>query len=148
MKNIHGLTLLVAGICGFSPSFAADQPAPAAAPLAPVSSADPTVESTTSKPTAVATDSLSATPPANAADADAAAKAAAAAKEEKKYRSQGYRPHVKNGETYWCKSDLPIGSRLPTTTCSTVAQMQEQERQAQDTVKEIQMHNQSQPAGH
>jgi hypothetical protein len=93
---------------------------------------------------------LSATPQASAGTVDAAAAkaAAAAAAEEKKYRNRGYRPQVRKGETYWCKSDLAVGSRLPTTTCSTAAQMELAEQQGQDTVKYMQTHDQMDPARH
>jgi hypothetical protein len=90
----------------------------------------------------VAADSLSGATPANdSATDDAVAKAAAARAEERKYRNQGYKPHVMNGETYWCKSESLVGSRLPTTICFSVAQLKWQELQGQDTVRGIQRLN-------
>jgi hypothetical protein len=151
MKHLPGLVLLV-GIVGVSQTFAADppaagttQPAPSeqAAPLAPAPmAAGPTVESTASQPSPVAANSPSGTASADTpATDDPAAKAAAAKAEEKKYRNKGYKPHVVKGETQWCKEEYPVGSRIPSMTCYTVAQMEWQEQQGQDTLRDIQRLN-------
>ena len=50
----------------------------------------------------------------------------------------GYKAKVVDGETLFCRKDVPLGSRFPTEVCMTQAQFEEQERNRDSMRNEIQ----------
>jgi hypothetical protein len=101
-------------------------------------------------PSAPAGQSSSATPGTPAADAakaptaDHASTPAAdttvlvTAEQEKKWRSQGYRPEKRGDTTMWCRREATIGSRFEDKKCWTAATLEENERNSQHYVEELQ----------
>jgi glucose/arabinose dehydrogenase len=83
--------------------------------------------------------------PASATPATEAPKPAAtatanntSAKSEPTKVPAGYKVKVVDGETRFCRKDVPLGSRFPTEVCMTQAQYQEQERNRDSMRNEIQ----------
>jgi hypothetical protein len=60
------------------------------------------------------------------------------AQEEKKWRSQGYKPEKRGDETFWCRREATIGSRFEEKKCWTAATLEENERNSQHYVEEVQ----------
>jgi glucose/arabinose dehydrogenase len=76
---------------------------------------------------APATPATSAAPAADASKPAATADAAKAKSQPTKVPA-GYKAKVVDGETRFCRKDVPLGSRFPTEVCMTQAQFEEQER--------------------
>jgi glucose/arabinose dehydrogenase len=121
---LRSLTV-VAALVACSPAFASDPaeevasaPAAAAPTVAPATPATPATEAP--KPAATATASN------------------ATAKNEPTKVPAGYKVKVVDGETRFCRKDVPLGSRFPTEVCMTQAQYQEQERNRDSMRNEIQ----------
>ena len=89
---------------------------------------------------AAATSASPATPaaPATAASNPAATAAATKAKSEPTKVPAGYKVKVVDGETRFCRKEVPLGSRFPTEVCMTQAQYEEQERNRDSMRNEIQ----------
>jgi len=62
----------------------------------------------------------------------------AAARSEPTKVPPGYKVKVIDGETRFCRKDVPLGSRFPTEVCMTQAQYQEQERNRDSMRNELQ----------
>jgi len=112
--------------------------------LTPVLAAEPSqAAGTTPQSAPAATESSSsvaptaATPAAPKVDADAEAKAQALAV-EKKMRGRGYKPVVRNGTTYFCRSETAIGSRFPTQICGTPEDLDRAALNGKETTEKIQ----------
>ena len=60
------------------------------------------------------------------------------AQQEKKWRSQGYKPEKRGDETFWCRREATIGSRFEEKKCWTAATLEENERNSQHYVEEVQ----------
>jgi glucose/arabinose dehydrogenase len=121
---LRSLTV-VAALVACSPAFASDPaeevasaPAAAAPTVAPATPATPATEAP--KPAATATANNT------------------SAKSEPTKVPAGYKVKVVDGETRFCRKDVPLGSRFPTEVCMTQAQYQEQERNRDTMRNEIQ----------
>jgi hypothetical protein len=81
-------------------------------------------------------------PPATTPAAAAPDKSALAAAEQlniRKVREQGYKPEKrKDGTTYWCRNEATLGTRFETKTCSTVEQILQRQKDAQEDVDKVQ----------
>lgn len=54
-------------------------------------------------------------------------------------RAEGYKPAMRNGEKVYCRREIPLGSRLPTTLkCVTVAEAELMAKEARETTEHIQ----------
>jgi glucose/arabinose dehydrogenase len=119
---LRSLTV-VAALVACSPAFASD-------PAQEVASA----------PAAAAPTVAPATPAAPATQAPQPASTAtnATAKSEPTKVPAGYKVKVFDGETRFCRKEVPLGSRFPTEVCMTQAQYEEQERNRDSMRNEIQ----------
>jgi hypothetical protein len=87
------------------------------------------------EPTATAPAATTVTAPDPAA-AEAAAKADA---RDKKMRSRGYKPGgERGGQTLYCRSEIPVGSRLPNKVCLTADQIDGGTDAGKDYIKDLQ----------
>lgn len=114
---LRSLTV-VAALVACSPAFATEA-AREAAPAAPTAAPATPAASATAAPQPTAT-------------------ATATAKNEPTKVPAGYKVKVVDGETRFCRKDVPLGSRFPTEVCMTQAQYQEQERNRDSMRNEIQ----------
>jgi hypothetical protein len=93
---------------------------------------------TTQAPPVVARNDIAA--PADAkAGGSAAAQAAAGSSSaqpdaDQDVLEQGYKPVVKNGETYYCRKEILTGSRFSTVVCLTPQQIENMKQAAKDTL--------------
>ncbi|MBS0373273.1 MAG: hypothetical protein JSR73_01725 [Proteobacteria bacterium] len=94
---------------------ATSTPPPAAAPSAPAAPTAPT-----------------ATTPA------AAATASPDAAEIAQFRSLGYRPEQRHGETYYCRNEAEIGSRFERKVCATIEQLRARRQASRDMLESMQ----------
>lgn len=54
-------------------------------------------------------------------------------------RDEGYKPAMRNGEKVYCRREIPLGSRLPTTLkCVTVAEAELMAKEARETAEHVQ----------
>ena len=54
-------------------------------------------------------------------------------------RAEGYKPAMRNGEKVYCRREVPLGSRLPTTLkCVTVAEAELMAKEGRETTEHIQ----------
>jgi hypothetical protein len=60
------------------------------------------------------------------------------AAQDKKWRSQGYKPVVRNGETLYCRREPILGSHFATSACRTAASLEDAERSGQYYVEQNQ----------
>lgn len=109
--------------CAVGIAWADDQPPPSA-PAAQSSTATP---STPRAPTA-----------AHASTPAADTTVVVTAEQEKKWRSQGYKPEKRGDTTMWCRRESTIGSRFEEKKCWTAATLEENERNSQHYVEELQ----------
>jgi hypothetical protein len=59
--------------------------------------------------------------------------------QEKLLRAQGYKPSMRNGEKVFCRREIPLGSRLPTTLkCVTVAEAETMAKEGKETTEHLQ----------
>jgi hypothetical protein len=106
-------------------AWSADEPAPpatapAAQPAAPAAAAAASSTSTPAKAPAKET-----------ATADAGKNSEADA-QEKHLLASGYKKKTHNGETVYCRKEMPIGSRFEKERCGTAQDMELQAQQARD----------------
>ena len=111
-----------------TPPFAQTSPATSAPPAA----AAPTSESIQA-PSAAAPPPVAA-PPA----ADTAKDAEELGKRDKRLRSQGYKPKVVNGTTFYCRGEVTLGSHFEKQVCGTADQMERVTRDSKDMLDDIQ----------
>jgi hypothetical protein len=104
--------------------------------------ADPPAAATNASASTAAT-----TPPAASATAPAAPAAAAPAAaapsspdaaEIAQFRSLGYRPEQRHGETYFCRSEAEIGSRFERKVCATIEQLRARRQASRDMLESMQ----------
>jgi len=137
------LTALILGGTGVA---SAEEPAaPAATPAAATSPAPaPATPATSTEPRSPAPPS--ATAAANAtAPADAAAAIAAA--RDKRLRNLGYKPEKRHGETFYCRSEMVVGTRFPSKVCGTADQLDQTTNDDKDALQTLQR-RQITPMGH
>ncbi|MBV8402513.1 MAG: hypothetical protein JOZ17_27890 [Acetobacteraceae bacterium] len=60
------------------------------------------------------------------------------AEKERKWRSQGYKPEKRKDETFWCRRESTIGSRFEEKKCWTAEALEENERNSQKYVEDLQ----------
>ena len=60
------------------------------------------------------------------------------AEQEKKWRAQGYKPEKRKDETFWCRRETTLGSRLEEKKCWTAAALEDNERNSREYVDELQ----------
>jgi hypothetical protein len=128
MRLIIGL---VTCFCLFAVSrLQADEPpAPAASqatPAAPANAATPATSSSS-------TQSASATKAAASADDTASEDA-----NDKRLRSQGYKPETRNGTKVYCRKETEMGSRFPAKVCGTAEQLANANKDSQDALDKVQ----------
>jgi hypothetical protein len=111
-------------------AWSADEPAspataPAAQPAAQPAPAAPAAASSAS------TDAAAKAPAKETATAASSPNSAAAA-QEKHLLASGYKKKTRNGETVYCKKEMPLGSRFEKERCGTAQEMELQAQQARD----------------
>lgn len=107
------------------------QPAPAAGVAAATSPAAATPPATVSAPaTAVAADSSAKSEPTSKSDVTPA--------QLKDFRQAGYKPEVRNGQTYFCRKEAQLGTRFESKTCGTAAEIEHATASSQELAERIQ----------
>jgi hypothetical protein len=109
------LTCLLATLCfaALSPTLADEPPLPTPPPIEPTP-AQPQVAGAST-----ATVSAPSKAAASSAKAPSAKDAEAAAAQDKRLRSQGYKPVVRNGITQYCRNEATVGTRFSIPVCGT-----------------------------
>ena len=114
---------VLACVCAVGTAWAGDQPSPSAAAANPsTTAADATKASASAHPTTAAADTT----------------VLVTAEQEKKWRSQGYKPEKRGDTTMWCRRESTIGSRFEEKKCWTAATLEDNERNSQHFVEELQ----------
>jgi len=130
------------GTCVLSVAVADPPAAPAASP-APATSSSVAPSATTAAPAA--------NTPAAAAEKPAvtvsATPDAAQAAEEKRLIAAGYKPEMRNGTKYWCRSETEMGSHMSHKVCGTAAEIKGYAHDGQESVEQAQR-RQINPTGH
>jgi hypothetical protein len=129
-KHILLTVALSAGLASIA--WSADEPpqgtaSPTAAPAAQTAPAQPANTATSAA--------------SDAAKTSAKEKTAAPDQDEKALLARGYKKEIRNGQTMYCRKEIPTGSHFETKKCGTAESMALAEQQARDL-----MHN-SQYAG-
>jgi hypothetical protein len=149
MRTFVGVITLL-GIGAFSSVLAADPPAaPAAAAASGQSQAGsrPTVSETAPTPLLPGADTTS-NPPANAANStDTAAGDKDSAVVVKQLRAAGYRPEQYNGETYYCRKEVQLGTRFEKKTCGTAQELAQISATGSEWTQKLQKSNITPPKG-
>lgn len=133
--------LATAARAGDSPTAPATPPADSAAPATVPNATDATAAAS---PAAKSTETSAAAAgdPGKAAPSPPAANQADASEadrnEEKQLLASGYRPQVRNGTTYYCKSEMPVGSRIEKKVCITAANSRLLRQRSQDVMSNAQ----------
>jgi hypothetical protein len=65
--------------------------------------------------------------------------------DEKKLLSQGYKLETRGGQKFFCRSETLVGSRFPTKTCRTAAQMAVVRQNSKDYLNDVQRSSGDQP---
>jgi len=120
------LLLIVGGLCAIW-----DPVLRAAEPTGPATS--PPVRTTT----AGATGGVAQVAPAQSAQPSIQL-GAADADEDKFLRQQGYKPEMRRGVRYYCRSAATLGSRFPQTTCLTAEQSRDIRQHSKDMTERAQ----------
>ena len=139
MRSKYIVLTVALGVSVASIAWSADEPAPPAAtpaaqPAAPAAStapaaaaAQPATSSSSIEPVIKAPANETATAAAGkTSEADAAA--------EKQLLAMGYKKKTFHGQTFFCRSEMPIGSRFEKDHCGTAQDLQMQAQQAKDTM--------------
>jgi|HubBroStandDraft_4_1064222.scaffolds.fasta_scaffold140085_3 hypothetical protein len=121
---------------------------PAQAPTSVQSGQSPPAAASAATPSATtapassssAASASAATPPAKPADDGDA--------DDKYLRQQGYKREVRNGQTYYCRSEVVVGSRFQNKVCGSSEQLTSARRQAQANVSKAQSVYVPGPVGH
>jgi hypothetical protein len=115
---------------------------PAQAPNSVQSGQSPPAAASAATPSATPS---AATPPASSSSAASASAATTPAKpandgdaDDKYLRQQGYKREVRNGQTYYCRSEVVVGSRFQNKVCGSAEQLTSARRQAQANVSKTQ----------
>jgi len=58
---------------------------------------------------------------------------------DKRLRSQGYKPEVRNGTKIYCRKETEMGSRFPTKVCGTPEQLSAANKDSQDALNKAQL---------
>jgi hypothetical protein len=66
----------------------------------------------------------------------------------KQIMARGYKPESHDGRTVYCRREQPTGTRFPTKTCRTSAQIFEDEQQGKDAASRIEKTGGSRQIGH
>jgi len=127
---------LIAGLltccCAFtvSQSFADEPPAQTSSAVQPAQTAPASAATPASSASSAQT--ASASKPAASADATDDAT-------DKRLRSQGYKPEVRNGTKIYCRKETEMGSRFPTKVCGTPEQLSAANKDSQDALNKAQL---------
>jgi hypothetical protein len=123
---------LITCFCAFQAfqALADEQPVPAASQAAPAAAATAATPASSS----ASTQSASTAKPAASAD-DAASEEAT----DKRLRSQGYRPEMRNGTKIYCRKEAAIGSRFESKVCATPEQIAQATKDSQDALYKSQI---------
>jgi hypothetical protein len=143
MRGVHLSVCLCA--CLLSPAFASDPPSPPSSP-AP---SDSTTSAATAAPAAQPNADAKPTPAASAAAAKITATTKgsqvllvtsdpAAEAQIKRLRAAGYKPEVRNGEVYFCRSEATMGSRFEHKVCGTADALERAADEARRTIEDNQ----------
>ena len=128
MRSKYIVMAVALSVSVVSIAWSADEPAtpaatPAAQPAAQAAPAAAAAASSTSTPAKA--------PAKEAATADAGKNSEAEA-QEKHLLASGYKKKTHNGETVYCRKEMPIGSRFEKERCGTAQEMELQAQQARD----------------
>ena len=116
-------TAILSCVCAVGIAWAGDPPSPSAAAANPSTPAPNAAKASASAhPTTAASDPT----------------VLVTAEQEKKWRSQGYKPEKRGETTMWCRRESTIGSRFEEKKCWTAETLEENERGSQHFVEELQ----------
>jgi hypothetical protein len=130
---------LIAGLltccCAFtvSQSFADEPPAQTSSAVQPAQTS-PAAPASAATPASSASSAQTASASKPAASADATDDAT-----DKRLRSQGYKPEVRNGTKIYCRKETEMGSRFPSKVCGTPEQLSAANKDGQDALNKVQL---------
>jgi hypothetical protein len=101
-------------------------------------SSTPAAQSSTATPSTPGADPAKAPTAAHASTPAADTTVLVTAEQEKKWRSQGYKPEKRGDTTMWCRRESTIGSRFEDKKCWTAATLEENERNSRGYVEDLQ----------
>ena len=117
--------------CAFtvSQAFADEPPAQTSSAVQPAQTAPASAATPASSASSAQT--ASASKPAASADATDEAT-------DKRLRSQGYKPEVRNGTKIYCRKEAELGSRFESKICGTAEQLSNANKDSQDALDKVQ----------
>jgi hypothetical protein len=116
-----------------SQAFADEPPAQASSEVQPAQ-ASPAAAPSAATPASSASSAQTASASKPAASADATDDAT-----DKRLRSQGYKPEVRNGTRIYCRKETEMGSRFPSKVCATAEQLAAANKDSQDALNKVQL---------
>jgi hypothetical protein len=130
MRSKYIVWAMALSVSAVSMAWSADEPAPpATAPAAqPAAQAAPAAAAAASSTSTEA----AAKAPAKETATAATSKDSEADAQEKHLLASGYKKKTRNGETVYCKKEMPIGSRFEKEHCGSAQEMELQAQQARD----------------
>jgi hypothetical protein len=132
MRSKYIVLAVALSVSVVSIAWSADEPAPPATPAAqPAAPAAPAAQSASSSSS---NEAAAKAPAKETATAAASKPSAADAAAEKQLLASGYKKKTLNGQTFFCRSEMPIGSRFEKEHCATAQDLQMQAQQAKDTM--------------
>lgn len=137
MRSKYIVLAVAMSVSVVSSAWSADEPAqpataPAAQPAAQPAS-QPAAQAAPAAPAAASSSSTEAAAKAPAKEtATADSKNSEAAAQEKHLLASGYKKKTRNGQTVYCRKEMPLGSRFETERCGSAQDMELQAQQARD----------------
>jgi hypothetical protein len=130
MRSKYIVLAAALSVSVMSMAWSADEPAPpatapAAQPAAQAAPAAPAAASSTSTEAAAKAPAKETATAATSKDSEADA-------QEKHLLASGYKKKTRNGETVYCRKEMPIGSRFEKERCGSAQEMELQAQQARD----------------
>jgi hypothetical protein len=107
---------------------------------------EPQAQTSSAVQPAQASPAAAATPASSASSAQTASASTPASSDatddatDKRLRSQGYKPEVRNGTRIYCRKETEMGSRFPSKVCGTAEQLAAANKDGQDALNKVQLH--------
>jgi hypothetical protein len=134
MRSKYIVLSVALSVSVMSIAWSADEPAPPAVPAAQPAAtpaAQPATQAAPAAQAAASSTGAEAKAPAKET-ATAASSTNSTAAEEKQLLSAGYKKKTHNGQTFYCRKEMPIGSRFETERCGTAQDLAQQAQQARE----------------
>jgi hypothetical protein len=143
MRSKYIVLAVALSVSVVSSAWSADEPAqpataPAAQPATPATPATPAAPAAKAAATSASTEAAAKAPAKDTATADSSKNSEADA-QEKHLLASGYKKKTHNGQTVYCRKEMPIGSRFEVEHCGSAQDMELQAQQARDLMNSSKM---------